>query len=239
MKITLCGYNWAGCRALDHLLSYGHDVNVFTHKGPEFVPSLYDYANSRKVPVTTQNINASKNLPRSEFLCSVYYRYIIKEDVLRQFNYNAMNLHPSLLPKYRGCSSLTWAMINGESKVGFTYHLIDKSCDTGNILLQKTLPIFSYENQSNLYSRVMFHALESFTEAFDILVSGEKGTPQSGDTSYYKRGAPYNGEINSKWEESKIIRFINAMTNPPLPYATYKGKEVKNYGEYLKIRRRT
>jgi len=235
MKVVLCGYSWAGCRALDILLSEGHEVSVYTHESPPHDSSLLEYAASRSVPTTSISINEHAGFGNHELLCSIYYRDIIKDEVLQRLNYRAMNLHPALLPKYRGCSSLTWAMINGEESVGYTYHLVEKTCDTGNILLQRSLPIFSYETQSHLYNRVMFNALDSFKEAFSILAEGGLGHKQDGSPSYYKRGAPHDGKIDPKWSEAKIKRFIKAMTYPPLPYATFKDKEVKSFSEYLKI----
>ena len=235
MKVALCGYSWAGCRALDILLAEEHDVSVYTHDSPPHDVSLLEYAASRQVPTTTTSINDHTGFGNHDLLCSIYYRDIIKDEILRGLNYRAMNLHPALLPKYRGCSSLTWAMINGEEEVGYTYHLVEKTCDTGNILLQRSLPIFSYETQFHLYNRVMFNALGSFKEAFNILAAGGLGCAQSGTASYYKRGAPHGGKIDPQWNEGKIKRFIKAMTYPPLPYATLHGKEVKSYADYLRI----
>ena len=126
-------------------------------------------------------------------------------------------------------------MINREEEVGYTYHLVEKTCDTGNILLQRSLPTFSYETQLHLYNRVMFSALDSFKEAFAILAEGGLGNEQDGTPSYYKRGAPHDGKIDPQWSEAKIKRFIKAMTYPPLPYATLNGKEVKSYADYLRL----
>ena len=66
---------------------------------------------------------------------------------------------------------------------------------------------------------------------------GHKGTPQIGDGKYYKRGAPYDGVISSKWSEKKIERFIRAMTHLPYPFATYKGIEIKSISEFKNLSR--
>lgn len=235
-NVVLCGYNWAGCRALDILLEMGCNVFVCTHKNPDYVPSLYDYCIELGIPVTVDSVNNTSFPFIPEYLCSVYYRYIIGKAFLESINFKAMNLHPSLLPKYRGCSSLVWAMIELETETGFSYHYIDKSCDTGNIILQKKLPIFKFEIQTNIYQRVMFEALANFEKAFELLRSGYKGEEQVGESSYFPRGAPESGEIKDNWSDSKIKVFIKAMICPPLPYATYKGHEVKNFQEYLHLK---
>jgi methionyl-tRNA formyltransferase len=236
MNVVLCGYNWAGCRALDKLLELGCNVFVCTHESPDYIPSLYNYCIELGVPVTLDSVNKTIFPFIPEYLCSIYYRNIIRKPVLEYVNFRAMNLHPSLLPKYRGCSSLTWAMIEQESETGFTYHYIDESCDTGKIILQKKLPIFKFENQNNIYQRAMFEALANFEEAFELLCKGYEGKEQIGEPSYFCRGAPEGGEIKDGWSESKVKAFINAMISPPLPYATYKGCEVKSFQEYLQVR---
>ena len=87
---------------------------------------------------------------------------MIKQDVIDIVNGKIFNLHPALLPKYRGCSSVTWAMINGEKECGFTYHYIDKGCDTGKIILQKAIKIEDFDTQLTLYNRVMFESMDYF-----------------------------------------------------------------------------
>lgn len=233
MNVVLCGYNWAGCRALDLLLEIGCKVFVCTHKTPAHVPSLFEYAMSKKINATYESVNNIKFPFKVDFICSIYYREIIRIKILEYVNFNAMNLHPSLLPSYRGCSSLTWAMINDEMKTGFSYHYIDEGCDTGKIILQKEISIYPFENQNNLYQRVMFVALENFIDAFTLMVDGFKGIEQKGHPTTYSRGAPEGGEIDPTWDESKIKRFIKAMINPPLPYAKFNGKEIKSYEDYL------
>lgn len=80
-----------------------------------------------------------------DVICSIYYRYIIGNDVIETVDGRIFNLHPALLPKYRGCSSLTWAMINGEKECGYTYHYINKTCDIGDIIFQNKITIEEFE----------------------------------------------------------------------------------------------
>jgi methionyl-tRNA formyltransferase len=236
MNILLCGYNWAGCRALDLLINQGHNVHVFTHESPDYIPSLFNYAQHRGISVSLKSINSAKLPFKPDILCSIYYRKIIKKHILELVDNKAFNLHPSLLPSYRGCSSLTWAMINGEKEVGFTYHYMDEDCDAGKVILQKKLKTFHFDNQNNLYQRLMYEALKKFEEALDLVNQGYQGKKQNGKATYYPRVVPESGEIKDTWSTDKIKRFINAMICPPLPYARYRGFEVKSYEQYLKIK---
>lgn len=236
MKIILCGYHWAGCQALELLLLQSSEIFVYTHEAPFHVPCLRDLCRQRGISYTTQTID-EKNLPFiPDIIVSVYYRFIISPKVLNACKRKAINLHPSLLPDYRGCSSLTWAITNNEKQVGFSYHYIDDGIDTGNILLQKALPIYDWDTQCSLYYRVMFEALVFLPDVIRLVQIGELGRVQPAGGRYYRRGCPYNGEIQTDWSPEQVQRFIRAMTYPPYPPAQYKGHSVLTYSDYLSIK---
>lgn len=237
MNIILCGFHWTGCKALK-ILSENKDYNiyVYTHEAPSYIPSLEEFCQKNNIPYTLKKITKD-NLPfKPDIIISIYYRYIISDQVINCVNGKVMNLHPALLPKYRGCSSVTWALINGEKEYGFTYHYINKGVDTGNIILQKKLPIEEWDTQYSLYSKVMFKSMEFFKEALDLLISDYDGIEQEGESSYYKRGCPYNGIIDDSWDDEKIERFIRAMYFPPYKGAEYKGEEVQSIEQFYKIK---
>lgn len=234
MNIILCGYHWTGCKALDLLLSENHNVFVYTHEAPYHVPSLVNLCKKRNIPYSTENISKAVFPFEPDVICSIYYRYIIKKPAIDACRGRIFNLHPALLPKYRGCSSLTWALINGEAEVGYTYHYIDEGCDTGNILCQKRLKVEDWDTQLSLYNRAMFYAMEDFLAVINMVAKGESGTSQVGDPTYYPRGCPHDGEINEAWSLEYIERFIRAMYYPPYKPATFKGKEIYTLDDYLR-----
>jgi len=240
LKVILCGYNWTGCKALRMLIEMGHEVYVYTHESPYYVSSLLDYCKELNISYSCEKIQIN-NIPfKPDIVCSIYYRYIIPEDVIEYARGKIFNLHPSLLPKYKGCSSLTWAMINNEKHVGFSYHYLTADVDSGNILLQKQMEIEPFELQSTLYERVMFESMKYFNDVINMVADGIVGTPQDKKNSlYYKRGCPCDGEINDKWNIKKIKRFIRSMIYPPLPTASYKGVAVKTFDEFMSIKGRT
>ncbi len=218
-NIILCGYNWSACKALELLLERRYNIYVYTHKSEWYINDLESFCIRKKIPYSLEKISIS-NLPfKPDLICSIYYRNIISKDIIDHVSKNIINLHPSLLPNYRGCSSLTWALINGEKEVGFTYHFIDQEVDTGNIIIQKKEKVYDFDTQQSLYYRVMFNGLNYFYEAIDLVFSGYKGKPQEGETSFYKRGCPHKGELNKSWPLDYKERFIRAMINPPLPRA--------------------
>lgn len=235
MNIILCGFHWTGCKALQILLEHATSLFVYTHTAPEHIPSLESYCKKLNIGYSLENISDSTLPFKPDLICSIYYRNIISEKIIQQCDHKIFNLHPSLLPKYRGCSSLTWALINGEKEAGFTYHYIDQGCDTGNIIIQKAIQIEDFDTQESLYVRVMIEAMKSFPNALELVVSGFPGEKQQGQASYYRRGCPYNGEIDDSWPPEVQERFIRAMTYPPYPPATYKGIPVHSYEQLLQL----
>ena len=235
-NIVLCGYHWAGCKALSLLREQGYNVQVFTHDAPYFIADLASYAQRFGVPFSTSPVSAQQLAFKPDLICSIYYRYRVPADVLQSAKFGGVNLHPSLLPRYKGCSSLTWALLNGESETGFTYHYMTERFDGGNILLQKKLKIEDFDLQSTLYQRAMHESMVYFLEVLDLALSGAKGQPQAGGGEYHGRGAPYNGEIPEGRSDEETERFIRAMINPPYPLATYKGQQVKGMAQYKQLK---
>lgn len=228
MRVILCGYNWIGCNVLDQLIREGNEVFVYTHESPKFVNDLESYCVKKGVPFSLEPIRL-ENVPFvPDIIVSTYYRYIIRKEVIDLVRGRIFNLHPSLLPRYRGCSSLTWAMINGEEFAGFTYHYIDHGIDSGNVILQKRISIEQYDTQVTLYHRVMFEAALDFLPAFNLVKEGFKGIVQDAmdKPDYYKRGCPFDGMIDENWDIERKERFIRAMVYPPLPPAILNGREV-------------
>ena len=154
MNVILCGYHWTGCKALQILRKMNHNVYVFTHENPYHIPSLIDYCKKAEIPYSLENISKSELPFTPDVICSIYYRYIIKKQIIESCKGKIFNLHPALLPKYRGCSSLTWAMINGEKEAGFTYHYIDVGTDTGDVIIQESLKIEEFDTQETLFLRL-------------------------------------------------------------------------------------
>jgi methionyl-tRNA formyltransferase len=237
MKVILCGYNWAGCKALDILVSLEHDIFVFTHDGPYHVPSLIDLCRKVGVSYSIENISRSTLPFIPDVICSIYYRYIIKKPVIDICDGKIFNLHPSLLPKYRGCSSLTWALINGEPETGFSYHYIDEGCDTGNVLLQKKIKIEEWDTQQTLYMRTMFESMVHFSTVLKMVLNGEKGEPQTGEATYFPRECPFGGIIDANWDLLATERFIRAMNYPPYPPARFNDENIYTLEQFINLKK--
>lgn len=150
---------------------------------------------------------------------------IIPKEVLSIPRLGCLNIHPALLPKYRGRFSTAHALFNGEPYTGATLHFMDEGIDSGPIILQKKVWIDKEDTARTLYDKVLTGAGgELFTEFLNLWLGGKKipARPQSEkEATYYPKGLPNNGEIDWNWDGAKIERFIRAMTFPPFPPATF------------------
>jgi methionyl-tRNA formyltransferase len=230
-NIILCGYNWSGCKALQILIKKRFNIYVYTHKSNFYESDLISYCKEKKISFTTKKISL-KNLPfKPDLILSISYRFKIPDKVLKISTYKPFNLHPSLLPKYKGCSSITWAMINEEKKIGFTYHYMNEKFDSGNIILQKKINIEKFDLQITLYYRLMFISLMYLEEVISKVKNNYKGKKQIGKGHYYSRGAPFEGKINPKWSNKKKKIFVRAMIFPPKPLAKLGNKFIKRISQ--------
>ncbi len=231
MKVILCGYHWAGCRALELLLEQGCEVYVYTHKAEKYIADLEGLCIKKGIGYTFDKIEKN-NLPFiPDIICSVYYSYMIGQEVIDIVDGKIMNLFPALLPRYREFQSLTWAMINKEKEWGFTWHYIESGCGYGNILIQKAIPIEDFDTQLTLYHRVMFESMEYFLEALNMVDKGHVGKKQEDRVSYCKQGCSMDDEPAGDVTDEQRERFVRAMCYPSYPVAYYKAQEIKTFGD--------
>jgi methionyl-tRNA formyltransferase len=239
VKVLLCGFHWVGCRVLEHLVTRPDvsDVAVLTHPCPPHIESVGQLAAANGLWNSEVTVNDRTHWPfKPDIIASVYYRDIIRRNVIDEADGRVFNLHPSLLPRHRGCSSLTWAIAEGDAVAGITYHYIDQGVDTGAILLQAAMQISPSDTQATLFERAMGVGSEFWPAAFELVKCGFPGVPQIGKPTRHRRGPPFGGQIDSSWPLSRVERFIRAMTNPPYPYASYKGHEICSLKQYARLR---
>ena len=222
---------------MEHVLQRNDisDIAVFTHTKGDGIEDISLIAERNGLFYSTESIN-NVDLPfKPDIIASIYYRHIIKPHIIKECEARIFNMHPSLLPRHRGCSSVPWAIIDGDSHTGVTFHYINPGVDTGKIILQSTVQILPNETQLTLFRKCMERGVKFWPAAFELVKAGFSGVEQEGQPSHHKRGCPYDGCIQENWPTEKIGRFIRAMIFPPYPCAAYKGKPIKTIDEYLKL----
>ena len=112
------------------------------------------------------------------------FPWLIPAEAIDAPRLGIVNGHPSLLPRYRGPFPVAWAVRNGESEIGMTYHLMDAAFDTGPVLAQASVPLGDDETWEELQSKLGELAPQLLSEVFERLARGDRGDAQIGAGEY-------------------------------------------------------
>lgn len=171
-----------------------------------------------------------------DMIVVVAYGKILPEYILNFPKYGCINMHASLLPKYRGAGPIQWSVINGEKKTGITSMLMEKGLDTGDMLLKVETEIGEYETASELHDRLMVMGAELLVKTIEGIEKGEIiPEKQNDDESCY---APMISKETAKidWSRSArvVSKLIAGMNSWPIAHTLYKGEVLKIYRATVK-----
>lgn len=148
-----------------------------------------------------------------DILLSVNFRKLISSDIFNRAQVGAINLHPAITQKYRGCWNSSWSIINNETTTGYTWHYLDDRFDTGDIIFQEYVDILPDDTAHSLYYKIYNKSFKNLKYILDF--AGKPGVKQEEVGKYYNRSIPYDGKIKPEWDQSQIERFHRAMYFPP------------------------
>lgn len=234
MRLFLCGKGAGLAAILEETGRLGWDVCLFCPDA-----ALADAVRRCGQLASAESVNQWHLWPwKPDLIVSCGCLDILTPAVLDRVGGMAINCHYALLPNHRGRSAVPWAILDGDNVAGITWHWIDPSIDTGDMLLQMTCQIAEQETATTLFEKLHRLAFETWTAAGLLAMRGTPGSgvPQRGGGRYHKAGPPFGGVIEPAWPDEYVERFIRAMTYPPLPYATFEGVEVKTFADYKLMR---
>jgi len=165
-------------------------------------------------------------------LCVVVaYGQILPKSVLNIPKYGAVNVHASLLPKYRGAAPIAWAILKGEKVTGVTTMVMDEGMDTGDILLQSEVPIGAEDTSQTLHDRLAVLGAGLLLENVKKLKGGNiRPVPQDHSKATY---APplkkEDGHMDWKKEAGEIDRQVRAFNPWPGAFTTWEGRLLRIY----------
>lgn len=163
-----------------------------------------------------------------EFCIVVAYGKILPKEILQIPEHGCINLHASLLPKYRGAAPIQWALIKGEKVTGVTTMVIDEGLDTGPLLLQKEVSIEDEDNAYTLAQKLSTIGAELVIETIERMRKGEiEPKPQEGEPSYAPQLKKEDGKINWNASAIEIVNLIRGAYPWPCAYSFLKGERVK------------
>ena len=149
-----------------------------------------------------------------EFIIVVAYGRILPKSILELPVQGCLNVHASLLPKYRGAAPIQWSLLKGEKMTGVTTMLMDEGLDTGDILRQSTLEIDENDNSATLFERLADLGAKTLIETLKGIRSGcVKPIPQAGDASLAPPLRKEDGKIDWRRSAEELAFFVRGM-NP-------------------------
>ena len=173
-------------------------------------------------------IEEIKNL-EPDVICVVAYGKILPKEILEIPKYGCINVHASLLPKYRGAAPIQWAILNGDKITGITTMYMDQGMDTGDIILKEEVLIEENETTGELWSKLAKKGGELLVETLDQI---EKGTaPRRKQEENFtlapmisKEIAKIDWDIKTAEEIKNLVRGLNPIMGA---YTYLKGKKIK------------
>ena len=233
MNLALFVSGGLGFKVLDHLKESKHSIKcVYTDSNSN---EIIDTANDNHLPIFTGNPRNERALRfidayAIDIILSVNYLFLIERSLFSKAEL-AVNIHGSLLPKYRGRTPHVWAIINNESKTGITAHLIDDGCDTGDIVKQKEVIINNNDTGADILEKFNQHYVPLVDE---ILTDFERGSimllPQNNkNATFFGKRTPDDGKINWGWQKERIRNWVRAQAYP------YPGAFTYSEGVYEKV----
>lgn len=229
LSICLLASGNLGLTLLEHLYCKSDIIlhSVFTNKNSDGIVdfckknSLSYFAGNPRNGATA-DFRKSLNT-RPDIILSINYLFLIEDDLISYPTKYAVNVHGSLLPKYRGRTPHVWAIINNEKQTGITAHLITKDCDRGDVICQKVIPITNDDTGGSVLKKYNESYPALIEEVIAKITSGTFETVKQDESkaTYYPKRTPEDGEIDWNWQRERIFNWVRAMAPPEYPGAFF------------------
>ncbi|HHS13698.1 MAG TPA: methionyl-tRNA formyltransferase [bacterium] len=166
---------------------------------------------------------------KADLFVVVGYR-ILPPDVFEIPEKGTVNLHASLLPKYRGAAPVQWALIRGEKNTGLTTFFIDRKVDTGNWIMQKKVSILPMETAGELHDRLSIIGADLLVNTIDSIAEGTaQSKPQKGEISSAPKIRPAHCRIDWTQSARNITNLIRGLSPNPGAFCRWGDRTLKLY----------
>ena len=231
MHAVVFAYHDVGVNCLKALLHAGIQIDlVVTHQDDPnenvWFGSVAKLCEEQKIPCVTPNANQLIDLiPKiqklaPDYLFSFYYRHMIPAELLACAKIAALNMHGSLLPKYRGRAPVNWAILHGETQTGATLHIMEAKPDAGDIVGQSAVSIDANETATDVFGKVSQAAVQVMKQVLPDLVQGHVPRKPNflAQGSYFGGRKPADGQIVWQQTAKQVHDLVRAVA-PPYPGA--------------------
>jgi methionyl-tRNA formyltransferase len=223
VKLVFMGYGFLGANVLRGL-SLGHEVAVVVTHRTEFAglgeADVQRAAEELKIPVVFSDAAAEPHLHEKlraiapDAIVSTNWRTTVPREVLRIPPLGAVNVHDALLPQYAGFGAVNWAIRNGETSTGLTAHLMDEQLDTGRVIAQSVVSIDPHDDARRVLQALLAQYVPVTLRALQLLESGSRGEPQTGEASFYHRIGIEDTRIEWGCGTTELYNLVRAQSDP-------------------------
>ena len=243
MKVVFMGTPDFAVETLEAILQAGHEVTgVVTQpdkpkgrgKSMQY-PPVKETAMAHALPVyQPQRIREPECVEEirkmePDVIVVVAFGQILPKEILKLPKYGCVNVHASLLPKYRGEAPIQWAVIDGEKETGVTTMLMEEGLDTGDILMRTVIPLDEKETGGSLFDKLAKEGAALLIKTLEALEQGTatRTKQADADSTYAKMLTKKLGKIDFTKSAVEIERLIRGLNPWPSAYTGYNGKTLK------------
>jgi methionyl-tRNA formyltransferase len=231
LHAVVFAYHDVGVNCLKALLGAGIQIDlVVTHQDDPnenvWFGSVVKLCEDQQIPYITPDANQLMDLVPQlqklapDYLFSFYYRHMIPAELLACAKIGALNMHGSLLPKFRGRAPVNWAILHGATETGATLHMMEIKPDAGDIVGQSAVSIGPNETATDVFTKVSQAAVTVIHQVLPELVQGHipKKPNNLAQGSYFGGRKPADGEILWHQTAQQVHNLVRAVA-PPYPGA--------------------
>ena len=244
MKVIFMGTPEFSVGTLEALIQAGHQVVLAVTQldkpkgrgGKMQFPPAKEKALQYGIPVfQPRRVREKENIEelrkyQADVIVVVAFGQILPKEILEMTPYGCINVHASLLPKYRGAAPIQWAVINGEKVSGVTTMRMDAGLDTGDMILWEEVPLEEEETGGSLFDKLSGVGAKLLIRTLDEISAGKAAyhpQPQESPTAYAAMLTKKQGEISWEQPAKKIECLIRGLNPWPSAYTHYRGKMLK------------
>lgn len=243
MKVIFMGTPDFAVGTLEALVEAGHEVTMVVSqpdkpkgRGHSTQPTPVKEAALRHGLPIYQPVKIKEDLAvdylnkiEADVIVVVAFGQIIPKQILEMKRYGCINVHASLLPKYRGAAPIQWAVINGEKESGVTIMQMDEGLDTGDMLSKVIVPLDEKETGGSLFDKLSAAGAKLCVETLEKLERGEITPEQQGEspTAYASMLTKHMGNIDWTKDAASIECLVRGLNPWPSAYTKLGGKTLK------------
>ncbi|QWE07055.1 formyltransferase [Polynucleobacter sp. JS-JIR-5-A7] len=229
MHAVVFAYHDVGVNCLKALLNAGIQVDlVVTHEDDPnenvWFASVAKLCTEKNIPYITPSASELNDLTPKlqalspDYIFSFYYRHMIPAQILACAKIAALNMHGSLLPKYRGRAPVNWAILHGETETGATLHVMEVKPDAGDIVGQAKVSIGPDETATDVFGKVSEAAVAVINQVLPELLQGKvpRKPNELQKGSYFGGRKPADGQIHWNQSAQQVHNLVRAVA-PPYP----------------------